>query len=735
MAYEGAGVSLNYSIGSPPRNPFPGPPTPSTATTVPTSPNGTFLVSSWQQLAAAASSLQLSVEIALQQHLTLPAGLGAVSVSGPNRTVRVASGACGSPYGAFAFPRGTCVLDARGLGRHFKVSRHTIQSRRGQESPPRPFRAVTHSAAQRATTARGLPQPIQALLRTHIRPTPPLFFTQVERGATLTLDGIALVNGNAPLGGSALAVSGGALVARGAFFEGSESLTAGGALAAVGPGASIQIAHGASSSSISTVFFSHSPPFETTARRKKALHTASHPDTTHIPCSPVRHHRSVTPPCAGSFANCTAHRGGGGGAAALDGAELRLLSSRFSRCSALGGGAVSVTQGSLLSADDVAFEDCSAEGYGGAAEVLFSSRASLLRARFLRASSGFDGGALLAWKRSVVDIADSLFSGCTASYGSNGAGVAAELQCALTLRNTTFERTAAAGTGGSALFGFISNLTVLGSTFRENSLPPDAPAGAGGAGGGGGAITVQGLQGFSNEYCSGEPWCSEAALRVEGSFFYNNSFTGADGHLHAGGGAIGSVASGETSLTVTDSLFVGNTAPGGRGGAISATGFKPLALTGSTFIENEADGCGAVSALDFVSVDLTGTAFRRNTAASGAGGGACVGQRPPETHNCAPGGQEQLLLGSKGAWPHGGGAEEGSTDGAPVPGGLALRCAGVGPSLTAVSPHLSRFSPLAHPQGCFGFSSQRRCVSAHTAHAPAAAANPAFSCFAAPPVP
>lgn len=60
------------------------------------------------------------------------------------------------------------------------------------------------------------------------------------------------------------------------------------------------------------------------------------------------------------------------------------------------------------------------------------------------------------------------------------------LQCTLLMQNTTLENTASGGPRGSALFGFVSNITVVASLFQRNRLPLGSPFK------GGGAITVRG---------------------------------------------------------------------------------------------------------------------------------------------------------------------------------------------------------------------------------------------------
>lgn len=63
-------------------------------------------------------------------------------------------------------------------------------------------------------------------------------------------------------------------------------------------------------------------------------------------------------------------------------------------------------------------------GYAGGLEVASYARASLTRASFIGARSGLDGGSVFLWKRSELNVTDSIVSGSSVGYGGSGAGIA-----------------------------------------------------------------------------------------------------------------------------------------------------------------------------------------------------------------------------------------------------------------------------------------------------------------------
>lgn len=226
--------------------------------------------------------------VVLTAHIALAGA--PLAVAGANRSLTVtsassssaAAGGCRAtttPWGT-AIPAGLCALDAGGRSRHFTVS----------------------------------------------------------NGASLTLDGVALVGGAETQGGSVLAVSGSAVSVRGCVVADSWAAGDGGAILALA-GSRATVRQSALSSFFCTSFQLLAP---------KCLRSETTADTNPSPL-PAR--------ATGNFSNCTAVSAGGGALSALHGSSLLVTSgTTFRQCVAINGGALAAAVRSAVDVRQTVFD-------------------------------------------------------------------------------------------------------------------------------------------------------------------------------------------------------------------------------------------------------------------------------------------------------------------------------------------------------------------------------------------
>ena len=384
-------------------------------------------------------------------------------------------------------------------------------------------------------------------------------------GAALRLRGLALLGGSSLLGGSVSVGARSSFAATDCLFADSVSLSDGGAVAGVGPGALVSLAG----------------------------------------CS---------------FDNCTALAGWGGAASVLLGAQLQLSGGSLTGCSAQSGGALGVGFNATALIADASITACSTSiGYGGGVTVEYGGSAELRNLVVSHVSSVIDGGGVFVWQATLV-MRGSSFRWVNSGQGGLGGAVAVEVGSSATIESSLFEYCTSSVDGG-ALFHFESAVAVKGCVFNHNWVPS--------GGNGGGAIAGQGMIEPFHAWCGSQRWCSEGALTVADSVFYNNSVGSP-----LSGGAI-CMFSGIASLSVKNSSFINNTAFQG-GGAISFDGgIGPLSIADSSFISNTASASGAVEVLTAGPVTLSGVTMTGNAAlAAGASGGGLAYGANPATETC-----------------------------------------------------------------------------------------------------
>jgi hypothetical protein len=239
-----------------------------------------------------------------------------------------------------------------------------------------------------------------------------------------------------------------------------------------------------------------------------------------------------------------------GGAIYADGTILLIADSTFSSCSATDtyGGAVEAYSDMFLVSST--FENCSAID-GGAIDIYHA--ALIISSEFSHCTGTANGGALWIMGTEDVQILSTRFSDCSATQG--GAVYDRLDVSSIEIFDSTFS-SCHATSGGGAIFGTDSALLLDSSTVTGCS-----------AGGSGGAIYNGGTISITNSVITGCLATDGGAINNHGTGTITSStLTGCSATNY--GGAISSSGP----LTVTSSTFTGNAASGGAGSAIYSTG-------------------------------------------------------------------------------------------------------------------------------------------------------------------
>ncbi|MFN8530808.1 MAG: choice-of-anchor Q domain-containing protein [Anaerolineae bacterium] len=243
---------------------------------------------------------------------------------------------------------------------------------------------------------------------------------------------------------------------------------------------------------------------------------------------------------------------------------------------ALTGGCIGLINTATLTIANVTFSDCYAQGSGGGAIGLTS------------------GG--------TIDISSSTFANNHSSGTSGGGAIYINGNtnpASLTITNSNFNNntmtTSTSGQSGGAISCILCTLSITNSTFSGNSATV-----TGGATGGG-AVYIN----------------SDKTVTLESVTLTNNS---ASGTSSTDGGALFVSAQRNVTLTITNSLFTGNSVSGGaaRGGALSLNN-GTITLTDVTISGNSAATGGGIYS-NGGTLTVTNTTFSGNSASSSGGG-------------------------------------------------------------------------------------------------------------------
>ena len=245
-----------------------------------------------------------------------------------------------------------------------------------------------------------------------------------------------------------------------------------------------------------------------------------------------------------------------GGAIYTSIVSMKITGTVFSFNSALTdrGGAIFNGSNSTISIDSSTFLSNSALNYGGAIDTE-NGRTVITNTSFTRDKTAYRGGAILNNGSSSMILTGDTFTGNSAS--SDG-GAILNLGASLTVNSSVFTSNTASSVGG-VLYTNGGTVNISGSTFSTNS------ASYGGVIYGDNGLT---LHVDTSTFDSNTALVNGGAVETSGtsnwfgqSTFSNNSVTTSNGH---GGAAFFY----NSSLTLSEDTFAGNTAPS-YGGAMS----------------------------------------------------------------------------------------------------------------------------------------------------------------------
>ncbi|HEV2902654.1 MAG TPA: CSLREA domain-containing protein, partial [Gaiellaceae bacterium] len=215
--------------------------------------------------------------------------------------------------------------------------------------------------------------------------------------------------------------------------------------------------------------------------------------------------------------------------------------------------------------------------------------------------------------RGSIIVTDSQISDNHAGGGRNGAGISNDGGGILTVDRTTFSKNVSTADGG-AIFNGTGSVAVTDSTFSENSAKD---GGALAATGGTVAVLDSIFSKNSAEGLGGAMLNSnQGGVTILNSTFRENSAVSGGGFSNEGTGLV----------TVENVTFTKNLAiltaslASGEGGGMHSNSGGEVVITGGSFTENVARGGGGFSNEGGGQVTITGTRFSANHAEAEGGG-------------------------------------------------------------------------------------------------------------------
>jgi hypothetical protein len=277
---------------------------------------------------------------------------------------------------------------------------------------------------------------------------------------------------------------------------------------------------------------------------------------------------------------------------------------------------------------------------GGKNRILVVGQDATLSVRNLRFVNGKAtasgnlraGGAIVGYFRSHLEVIGSTFQSNNAGMG--GGAVMIGTDGTLSIVRSAFKGNTSAY--GGAVYSLLAQLTVVDSSFEDNST------GTNGGGGEGGAIVTDGGAPANSSSKGGQ-------ILICGSTFTRNS-------AHNGGGGAFLWGYARDRIIVENSTFNANSVDGLGGGARISLGKMDygstgtIRVSGTTMMSNTSTGNGGGLYVDCLSTcDLANSTFYRNS--SKAYGGAVFGDSHHDNGvtyaNNFAGGHGGALFGSK----------------------------------------------------------------------------------------
>ncbi len=223
----------------------------------------------------------------------------------------------------------------------------------------------------------------------------------------------------------------------------------------------------------------------------------------------------------------------------------------------------------------------------------------------------------------AAPLGDVVLRGLTLQNGHAGSGGSINAAFVTNLRmvNMQFLSNSSEASGG-AINASGSNLTIIGSTFRDNLAVVFGGAVYFEATDTGVALVIDRSQFDLNDALAsgGAIYTASGTLNISRSGLDGNGAGDTDGQVGGAGGNGGAVYTLSDTTLISRSLFVNNSSYLGSGGAIYVEGAgiaRTLTILNSTLTRNEADVGAALHIVDPSEAVVRFTTFRRNKAFGG----------------------------------------------------------------------------------------------------------------------
>lgn len=279
------------------------------------------------------------------------------------------------------------------------------------------------------------------------------------------------------------------------------------------------------------------------------------------------------------------------------------------------GGALWVAESSQLPAGTIYFESnttaksdslSTTTGSGGGIYIAGSSSSPVTigttrKYTFSGNKAAYYGGGLCSYSS---DIIFESFTQTEENTATTGGGLAASNNAKITLNNSSVSNQLSEGSGGAV---WAMNIVAVSSDFGSNGA--NSSTGTGNHQGGGALYAIGELTLTQSIFTGNTATLGGGAVYSLGGELTVTDTTFTDNSAVDGGGALYAEAS---TVTVTNSFFATNSTSSGNGGAVSLQGYCRSVITSSTFRNNNStklDG-GAVYAQGTLSIQLC--LFREN---------------------------------------------------------------------------------------------------------------------------
>lgn len=201
-----------------------------------------------------------------------------------------------------------------------------------------------------------------------------------------------------------------------------------------------------------------------------------------------------------------------------------------------------------------------------------------------------NGGAIYS-NASIINITGGSFDGNSATGTGSGGAICATTGSSITITGTDFISNTSKG-GGAINLGSTSTLTVTGGSFDGNQASNTVAFGGAIFAASSGQINLNGIT-FTKNHAANNGGAiytdTVAAVNITGCTFGSNGATASADKNYVDADSGGALYSTNSTLTLTNDKFYGNTASSGNGGAINILNLSTVTVESCSFGTNDAN--------------------------------------------------------------------------------------------------------------------------------------------------